>query len=252
MLRSDKVLWEDIIKLLSFGTAEKFAEELAIENIYDEETSEIARDVLDPRQLPHYETDTFDIWNTYIEKVLPGAYLDKIEEEISEDRACDIEDYFFYMERKYMLGAIFNYWWSIFNDFRLKNPESEIVSPELDKVIDSYIEYMNNITEEINSFEIEDPWDLYIDSLYVPEEFEEEEPEEEDGEETVITDISYVKELITRFVFTDISFDFWTKIYEFDTSLTDRLKEWAKVNYGEESEPYLPELKCPAQGNSND
>lgn len=232
MLRVDKVLWEDIVKLISFGTTEHFISEIGIENAYDEEISELARDIIDPHQLPHYETDTFDIWNTYIERVLPGAYLDKIEAEISEDRACDIEDYFFYIKEKIVYFNVFEFWWFIFNDYLEKKPSEIIVDEEITSQIKNYLSYISKITDQLNNFEITDEWDIYIDSLYSPDFAE--------CDDNTNLNYSYVRSLIYRFIFTDISYDFWISINESFTEKLNLFKEWAENNYGDETEPYVP------------
>lgn len=231
---ADKILWDNIIKLISFGKSEHFLSEMGLENIYDEEISEIARDVLDPKQLPHYKSDTFDIWNTYIEKVLPGAYLDKIEEKISEDRACDIEDYFFYIKPKFQLINIFEYWYFIFSDFSEKHSDSIIVNTKITETIKKYLDYIKKISEEVYSAENDD-WDEYIDNLYRPD------FSDEDNNNELIS--SYVSELINNFVFADVSFDFWLKINEYDENIQTELLNWANNYYGEESEPVIPKTE---------
>lgn len=232
MLRVDKVLWEDIVKLISFGTTEQFVYEIGIENAYDEETSEIARDIIDPRQLPHYETDTFDIWNTYIERILPGAYLDKIEEEINEDRACDIEDYFLYIKEKIVYFDVFEFWWFVFNDYLEKNPTEIIIDEKITLQIKNYLSYINKKTDELNNFEITDEWDKYIDFLYYPDFTE--------CDEKTELNYSYVRSLLYRFIFSDISYEFWLNINESAQDKLDMLKTWAKNNYGDETEPFVP------------
>ena len=234
MLRFDKILWEEIVKLISFSTTEKWASELNMEDITDEELRLIARDVLDPDKLPHSHDDTFDMWNTYVEGVLPKKFLDEVEDKIDEDRACDIEDYFFYMQKRSIYSNIFNFWIYVFSEF-LSKEENIIINEDFTNKVKNYIKYIDEITQKVNDFKISDEWDLKIDSLYIPDFDEDETPQE--------INYSYIKELINKFAFIDISFDFWQEINEINIIDFEDLKEWAVNNFGEETEPVVPVIE---------
>ena len=234
MLRFDKILWEEIIKLISFGTTEEWSSEMNMEDITDEELRLIARDVLDPNKLPHSGDDIFDIWNTYVEGVLPTKFLDAVEEKIDEDRACDIEDYFFYIQKRSIYSNLFNFWIYVFSEYLSKN-DSIIINEDFTDKVKNYIKYVDDLTDKVNNFEISDPWDLLIDSLYVPNFDEDEAPQE--------INYSYIKELINKFAFIDISYDFWQEINELNLIDFEELKEWAVQNYGDETEPLVPVIE---------
>lgn len=235
MTRIEKVLWEDIIKLLSFKSTENFIEELAIENVYDEDICNISREIINPKNLKHSETDTFDVWNTHLDSVLPGAFLDKVEDNFDEDKACDIEDYYFYLRKRMVFGIIFNYWWTVFTDYVEKNPDGIIVNPIIHEKINNYLNYCFGVSSDIEQFEITDEWDLYINSLYLPE-------IDEDEDEEIDISYNYIKEQINKFTFVDISYDFWSGLNELSEEELMEIKQWAIDNYGEESNPLIPQI----------
>lgn len=234
MLRFDKILWEDIIKLISFKTTEEWASEMNMEDVADSQLRDIARDVLNPDKLPHSGDDIFDIWNTYVEGVLPTKFLDAVEEKIDEDRACDVEDYFFYMQKRSIYSNLFNFWIYVFSEYISKN-DTNILNNDFTSKVKNYIKYVDDLTDKVNNYEISDKWDLLIDSLYVPTFEEEETPQE--------INYSYIKELINKFAFIDISYDFWQEINELNIIDFEELKQWAIQYYGEETEPVVPVIE---------
>ena len=234
MLRFDKILWEDIIKLISFKTTEEWASEMNMEDVADSQLRDIARNVLNPDKLPHSGDDIFDIWNTYVEGVLPTKFLDAVEEKIDEDRACDVEDYFFYMQKRSIYSNLFNFWIYVFSEYISKN-DTNILNNDFTSKVKNYIKYVDDLTDKVNNYEISDKWDLLIDSLYVPTFEEEETPQE--------INYSYIKELINKFAFIDISYDFWQEINELNIIDFEELKQWAIQHYGEETEPVVPVIE---------
>ena len=234
MLRFDKILWEDIIKLISFKTTEEWASEMNMEDVADSQLRDIARNVLNPDKLPHSGDDIFDIWNTYVEGVLPTKFLDAVEEKIDEDRACDVEDYFFYMQKRCIYSNLFNFWIYVFSEYISKN-DTDILNNDFTSKVKNYIKYVDDLTDKVNNYEISDKWDLLIDSLYVPTFEEEETPQE--------INYSYIKELINKFAFIDISYDFWQEINELNIIDFEELKQWAIQHYGEETEPVVPVIE---------
>jgi len=228
MLQHEKSLWIDIVKLLSFDATSNFTDELSCSNIYTPNILKVAREIIDPKKLKHTDESVFDIWNTYVEKIIPHEFLDAIETIYNEEIACDIEDYYFYTQKRAFLANLFNYWIVVFDDYLNKNPDGIILNNEITETINKYLGYITNMEEEVTNTNITSEWDKYINSLYVP-----------DLECSEIT-YDFIKELLMKYIFIDISYEFWSKLNEMLGEDITNLKEWAIENIGGETEPVVP------------
>ncbi len=232
MLKNQKPIWIKTVKLLSTDLAEDFCDELECEDVY-------VREIIKPiRQIVGRNMDSgdFDLWNTGLERDIPGKLLDIIEEDNDTDTACDLEDYFLKMEKRLVILPVFEYWYTAFSDTRENGvpvhleEKDEKTNETLAEKADAYLDYVEEFMERLRKAEPSTRWDTALNGLgaiYM-----------EDSDDPVEIDI--VRRLIYEYSFSNISCDFWESLTELLGDDTAQLKVWAAGVLGEETLPAIP------------
>lgn len=234
MLNSrSKELWLDLNKLLSFDFTGDFCDELACEDVYTAEIIGSIRKVIDPDRI-NFDKG-FDAWNAMLQNDLPGKTLDVIEDSFGEEVACDLEDYYFYVEKRSMLLPVFIFWHKVFEKVMEDEIALEITNDFRDekllKSVQNYLSYFNELETNIAETEITSEWDKKINGMCCIY------SDEEDFEGI---ELDYVKELVLRYAFADISYDFWIKVHEILGDDISLLKTFAISIFGDEATPVVP------------
>ena len=238
MLRTRKSLWIDIVKLLSFDFTKDYTQELGCEDVYSDEIKTSIRNIINPDNIEHKgQSAVFDSWNALLENDIPTKLLDLIEKKYSEDLACDLEDYFLYMEKRNLFYPVFLFWHRVFADAIEEDIAIEVVKDhkddELNSVIKNYMEYCEELSDSIYSNDVVSQWDKSINSLCSIV------TDEDDAD---FVNIDCVRELVCRYSFLDISYDFWIKIHEVLGDDITFLKSWVISAFGDETIPVVPAI----------
>jgi len=228
-----KELWIDLNKLLSFDFTSNFCDELACDDVYKKEIVNSIRKIINPERVTYDKG--FDAWNAMLQNELPGKTLDLIEENYGEDTACDLEDYYFYMEKRTFLLPVFLFWYKVFEHVTEEEIDIEISNDfrdeKLSTAVQNYLDYFNELETSIVETEIISDWDKKINSMCCIY-------SDEDDFEGM--EMDFVRELVLRYAFADISYDFWIKVYEIMGDDISQLKTFAVSVFGDEAIPVVP------------